>query len=103
MYLNFGDGGSILTILDRQTLEFRPSQKVSFMKKIKRKYCLNPFCKAMAVVRMIKLFGWEPRTSQRLQESREKELEYIYKDRVGILSLRSNMYLPNGTAWSTCA
>lgn len=57
----------------------------------------------MAVVRMIKFFGWEPRTSQRLQESREEELEYIYKDRVDALYLSVLDTLTSGIAGPTCA
>jgi hypothetical protein len=31
----------------------------------------------MAILRMIKLFGWEPKTAERLAEKREQELQYI--------------------------
>lgn len=32
---------------------------------------------AMAILRMIKLFGWEPKIAERLAEKREQELQYI--------------------------
>jgi hypothetical protein len=31
----------------------------------------------MAILRMIKLFGWEPKIAERLAEKREQELQYI--------------------------
>ena len=31
----------------------------------------------MAILRMIKLFGWEPKIAARLAEKREQELQYI--------------------------
>ena len=31
----------------------------------------------MSVIRMIKLFGWEPRVADQLAEKRESELKYI--------------------------
>ncbi len=31
----------------------------------------------MAILRMIKLFGWEPKIAARLAEKREQELRYI--------------------------
>jgi len=31
----------------------------------------------MAILRMIKLFGWEPKIAERLGEKREQELQYI--------------------------
>jgi hypothetical protein len=31
----------------------------------------------MAILRMIKLFGWEPKIAERLAEKREQELRYI--------------------------
>jgi hypothetical protein len=32
---------------------------------------------AMGILRMIKLFGWEPKIAARLVEKREQELQYI--------------------------
>lgn len=32
---------------------------------------------AMAILRMIKLFGWEPKIAERLVERREQELQFI--------------------------
>ncbi len=32
---------------------------------------------AMAILRMIKMFGWEPKIAERLAEKREQELQYI--------------------------
>ena len=31
----------------------------------------------MGILRMIKLFGWEPKIAMRLAEKREQELKYI--------------------------
>jgi hypothetical protein len=31
----------------------------------------------MGILRMIKLFGWEPKIAARLDERREQELQYI--------------------------
>lgn len=31
----------------------------------------------MAILRMIKMFGWEPKIAERLAENREQELQYI--------------------------
>ncbi len=31
----------------------------------------------MAILRMVKLFGWEPKIAARLAEKREQELQYI--------------------------
>ena len=31
----------------------------------------------MSIMRMVKLFGWEPRVVERLAEKREHELQYI--------------------------
>lgn len=31
----------------------------------------------MSILRMVKLFGWEPKVAERLAEKREHELQYI--------------------------
>ena len=36
----------------------------------------------MNVMRMIKLFGWEPKIRQRLAEKREEELKWIWRQNV---------------------
>lgn len=36
----------------------------------------------MGVIRMIKLFGWEPRTAEQISEKREEELLYQKKYRL---------------------
>ena len=36
----------------------------------------------MNVIRMIKLFGWEPRVAQRLADKRESELVFIRKYKI---------------------
>ena len=38
---------------------------------------LTIFISAMGIVRMIKLFGWEPKIATRITEKREQELQYI--------------------------
>jgi len=43
----------------------------------------------MAILRMIKLFGWEPKIAERLGEKREQELRYI--------KIRQILNLVNGT------
>ena len=42
----------------------------------------------MSVLRMIKLFGWEPRVKETIAEKRENELKYIWKRK--ILQLANN-------------
>ena len=42
----------------------------------------------MSVIRMIKLFGWEPRVADQLAQKREDELKYIRKNK--ILELTNN-------------
>ena len=42
----------------------------------------------MNVIRMIKLFGWEPRVADQLAQKREDELKYIRKNK--ILELTNN-------------
>lgn len=37
---------------------------------------------AMSVLHMIKLFGWEPRVSEIIAETREDELRFIWKSKV---------------------
>ena len=37
---------------------------------------------AMSVIRMIKLFGWEPRVADQLAQKREDELSYIRKYKI---------------------
>ncbi|EKM56946.1 uncharacterized protein PHACADRAFT_172648 [Phanerochaete carnosa HHB-10118-sp] len=37
---------------------------------------------AMSVLRMIKLFGWEPRVKETIAESRENELKYVWKSKI---------------------
>lgn len=37
---------------------------------------------AMNVIRMIKLFGWEPKVAAQLSEKREEELELIKKNKL---------------------
>lgn len=36
----------------------------------------------MSVIRMIKLFGWEPKMKERIYEKREDELVWTYKYRL---------------------
>lgn len=36
----------------------------------------------MSVLRMIKLFGWEPRVKETIEESRENELKYVWKSKI---------------------
>ncbi|EKM56944.1 uncharacterized protein PHACADRAFT_254352 [Phanerochaete carnosa HHB-10118-sp] len=42
----------------------------------------------MSVLRMVKLFGWEPRVNETIAETRENELKYIWKRRM--LGLTNN-------------
>ena len=42
---------------------------------------------AMNIIRMIKLFGWEPRVNDQVAEKREEELFYIGRFRIlGLIS-----------------
>ena len=43
---------------------------------------LTSSCEVMNVIRMIKLFGWEPRVAQRLADKRESELVFIRKYKI---------------------
>lgn len=36
----------------------------------------------MNVIRMIKLFGWEPRVKEQLLQKREDELAYVRKSKI---------------------
>ena len=45
-------------------------------------------CLAVGILRMIKLFGWEPKIAERLAGKRELELEYV--------KLRQILNLVNG-------
>jgi hypothetical protein len=36
----------------------------------------------MNILRMVKLFGWEPKVAERLAERREHELRYIKKRQI---------------------
>ena len=44
---------------------------------------------AMSVIRMIKLFGWEPRIAKQLNEKRQEELVAIRRNRM--LGMLNNM------------
>ena len=46
-------------------------------------------CVAMNVIRMIKLFGWEPRIAKQLDQKREEELVAIRRNRM--LSMLNNL------------
>ena len=39
----------------------------------------------MSVIRMVKLFGWEPRVSEKLGQKRDDELKFIRKNRILVL------------------
>lgn len=43
---------------------------------------LTAFTLAMSVIRMIKLFGWEPRVAAQLSDKREEELELVKKNKL---------------------
>jgi hypothetical protein len=36
----------------------------------------------MNILRMVKLFGWEPKVAERLAERRKRELQYIMKRQI---------------------
>lgn len=37
---------------------------------------------AVGVLRMVKLFGWEKKMSDKIKEKREEELKWLWKDKV---------------------
>jgi len=39
----------------------------------------------MSSLRMVKLFGWESKMSELLQQKRDEELHWIWKEKVGHL------------------
>ena len=47
----------------------------------------------MSVIRMIKLFGWEPRVADQLAEKRENELAFIRKTKVLTLINNTSKYV----------
>ena len=49
--------------------------------------CLSIIFTAVNVLRMIKLFGWEGRMSERIREKRNIELGWLWKLRVGRIIL----------------
>lgn len=46
----------------------------------------------MSVLRMIKLFGWEPRVTETIAETRENELKYIWKAKMLRLTVNCIKY-----------
>ena len=61
----------------RPTLGFRPLQKVSHKNDNDWYPRLTWRNSAMNVIRMVKLFGWEPRMQNQIAEKREEELSLI--------------------------
>lgn len=42
---------------------------------------------AIGIIRMVKLFGWEDKMSQKVEEERKEELHWIWKVKVSLLCL----------------
>jgi hypothetical protein len=64
----------------RPTRVFRQFPKVSVFPEFKRGaayVCLFSRLKAMNVIRMIKLFGWESQARTRIAEKRDDELKWV--------------------------
>ncbi|KAH7905541.1 hypothetical protein BJ138DRAFT_1017581, partial [Hygrophoropsis aurantiaca] len=56
----------------------------------------------MNVLRMIKLFGWEPKMEKKISEKREEELGWIWKQKIlGIVNNNFNFVIPLLTMLST--
>ncbi|KAI9444465.1 P-loop containing nucleoside triphosphate hydrolase protein [Lactarius indigo] len=50
---------------------------------------------AMGILRMIKLFGWEPKIAARLAEKREQELQYIkLRQTLNVIIIIINFFIP---------
>ena len=49
--------------------------------------CLSIIFTAVNVLRMIKLFGWERKISERIREKRNDELGWLWKLKVGKITL----------------
>lgn len=47
----------------------------------------------MGVIRMVKLFGWEPRMAERLDKKREEELVAVRKTKLLDLSINLFKYV----------
>ncbi|KAH7907307.1 P-loop containing nucleoside triphosphate hydrolase protein [Hygrophoropsis aurantiaca] len=57
---------------------------------------------AMNVLRMVKLFGWEPKMENRISEKREEELGWIWKQKIlGIVNNNLTFVIPLLTMLST--
>ncbi|KAI9434147.1 hypothetical protein H4582DRAFT_2112597 [Lactarius indigo] len=65
-----------------------PGTVAGKIQKIQRETAKRASTAAMGILRMIKLFGWEPKIAARLAEKREQELQYI--------KLRQIMLVVNG-------
>lgn len=64
---------------------------------------LMPYCvTAMSVIRMVKLFGWEPRVADQLGDKREDELKYIRKNKILEL-INNNIKYVESTAILCCS
>lgn len=47
-------------------------------------------CAAVGVLRMVKLFGWEKKMSDNLQQTRDEELYWLFKEKVGFFLMISS-------------
>jgi hypothetical protein len=63
-------------------LECKLSPKVSWHYSLKNNVLSFNDSTAMNVIRMIKLFGWERKMEERIQEKREEELKVLWKREV---------------------
>ena len=60
---------------------------------------LTSSCEVMNVIRMIKLFGWEPRIATQLNEKREQELVSVKRNRMYGLANHLCKYVNSSVHW----
>ncbi|KAH9912641.1 uncharacterized protein B0H18DRAFT_889646 [Fomitopsis serialis] len=70
-------------------------QNVQIERMKKTDFRVQSVTESMNVIRMIKLFGWEPRVVQQLSEKREDELYYQWRYRMlGLITANLNYAIP---------
>jgi ABC-type multidrug transport system fused ATPase/permease subunit len=73
-------------VSSRHPLYFSKNSSLSLFKTDAR---IQAVTEAMNIIRMVKLFGWENRMSERLKEKREEELKLLW--RIKLLNCASAM------------
>lgn len=74
------------TPLTRRMLVYKASPKVDFLFSFPYRFYSRDYMLiaslVMSVLRMVKLFGWEPRVAEIVKERREVELKWVWKGKV---------------------